>query len=176
MQKKESTFTAELLETIDRTGSALSFIFENPHQWARRALFGNYNSYRQAVYALKRRGAIEIVRQHDQRFLKLTAKGELEILLAKAKINAAGRWDGKWRMIIFDIPEDTKKRRDQLRRLLKENNFYKLQASVYLSPYALNREAINYLQKTGLMEYIRIARIDEMDNDRDLRRRFHLKS
>ena len=84
------------------------------------------------------------------------------------------KWDGKWRMVIFDIPEEASNERDQLRRLLLLNNFCKLQASVYISPHPINREAIDYLKETGLIKYIRFARIDELDDDKDLKKKFDL--
>ena len=48
------------------------------------------------------------------------------------------------------------------------------QASVFISPFRLNREAVWYLKKTGLIEYIRILRVDEMDEDKHLKKHFHL--
>ena len=84
------------------------------------------------------------------------------------------RWDGKWRLVIFDIPESSREKRDHLRYLLKQNKFCKLQASVFISPYPLNREALEYLQFSKLFDYIRILRVDEMDNDSDLRKKFKL--
>jgi CRISPR-associated endonuclease Cas2 len=77
-------------------------------------------------------------------------------------------------MVIFDIPENASRERDQLRRLLLLNDFKKLQASVYISPYQINREAINYLKETGLIKYIRFARVDELDDDKDLKKKFNL--
>jgi hypothetical protein len=61
-----------------------------------------------------------------------------------------------------------------LRALLLKNNYYKLQDSVYINPYPLNREAIKYLKDTGLIEFIRIIRVDELDEDHDLKKRFGL--
>jgi hypothetical protein len=49
-----------------------------------------------------------------------------------------------------------------------------LQDSVYANPYPLNREAVKYLEETGLSEYIRIIKVEEMDNDRDLKKKFGL--
>ena len=120
-------------------------------------------------------GSISVTRKNNQKFIKITSKGQLELLLQKAKIAKRGDWDGKWRLVIFDIPEASKEKRDKLRKLLKQNSFYKLQASVYISPYQLNREALIYLQKIGLIDYIRILRVDEMDNDKKFIKHFKLK-
>jgi phenylacetic acid degradation operon negative regulatory protein len=180
MPKKESTLANALLFSIYAAGAfgeqALKFIFTSPYQWRHRALYGrSYSSYKNTVYNLKKRGVVDIISKDGKRFLKLTKKGELEVLLAKARLPIGGNWDGKWRIIIFDIPEDAKLLRDQLRGLLKRNNFKKLQASVYINPYPLNREAVSYLKQTGLLEYIRIIKVEEMDEDRDLKKKFSLK-
>ena len=180
MPKKESTLANVLLFSLYAAGAfgeqAISFLLISPYQWRSRALYGRgYGSYKNSVYNLSRRGAIEIIDKNGKRFLKLTRKGELEVLLAKAKMPKQEKWDGKWRMFIFDIPESAKVQRNQLRSLLKKNNFKKLQASVYVNPYPLNREAVIYLKQTGLMDYIRIIKVEEMDNDKDLKKKFGLK-
>ena len=40
----------------------------------------------------------------------------------------------------------SKPQRHLFRKLLRKNGFYKLQASVFISPYSLNREALEYLR------------------------------
>ena len=183
MPKKESTLVNALLFSLYATAAVgeqlLTFAFISPYEWRRRVLHGSkgrsYNSYKTSIYQLKKKGLVEIIKKGDGRFLRLTKKGELEVLLAKAKMPVEGKWDGKWRLIIFDIPEDAKEIRDQFRGLLKKNNYHKLQGSVYANPYPLNREAVAYLQKTGLMKYIRIMKVEEMDNDKDLKKKFGLK-
>ena len=97
------------------------------------------------------------------------------MLLIKAKMEKPKVWDGYWRMIIFDIPEDNHKDRDKLRGLLKRNDFVMLQASVFISPYPLNREAIAYLKQTGLKAYIRIIKVSELDDDVDMKKKFNLE-
>ena len=106
--------------------------------------------------------------------MELTRSGELETLILKACLPKPASWDGKWRLIIFDIPESSKDKRNQLRWLIKKNGFTKLQASVFINPYPLNREAVAYLKQTGLMAYIRILRVDEIDSDAALKKHFNL--
>jgi phenylacetic acid degradation operon negative regulatory protein len=121
------------------------------------------------------KGWIKYVDKNNDRFVKLTKKGQLEALLAKARIPAKpGKWDGKWRVIIFDIPEESEEKRDFFRYLLKKNGFIKLQQSVYINPHPLNRDAIVYLKKSGLIGYIRVLKVEEMDNDKDLKKKFGL--
>ncbi len=89
------------------------------------------------LYRLKKQGSIKEISKNGRHFLKLTSKGQLELLIQKAGIEKNSDWDGQWRILIFDIPEDCNAKRDSLRRLLKRNNFIKLQASVFISPLIL---------------------------------------
>ncbi len=137
---------------------------------------GNSKKYfSSSVYRLKQQGLIRVISKESKKFIELTEKGQLKVLLSKVKLEKDPAWDGKWRLIIFDIPEDAKIQRDKLRALLKKIEFKKLQASVYISPFALNRESIIYLKETRLIEFIRILRVDEMDYDADLKKKFNLK-
>ena len=149
--------------------------FYSKNRWKASKRNGSYEQYRQTAYHLRRKGYLKIqTNPSGEKFLKLTKKGEIELLMTKTWLDKSRPWDGKWRMIIFDIPEGANEKRDKLRRLLRANDFIKLQASVYVSPYVLNRDAIVYLKKTGLIEYIRIGRLEELDDDADLARHFKL--
>ncbi len=172
--KKQLTLTSQLLLHLYLAGEALRPIFSF-YELRKLALFGSRASFNTTVYRLYKRGWIKMVDKDAQKFIKLTGKGELEALVAKAKMPVPEIWDKKWRMIIFDIPEDTKEKHHLLRDLLKHNDFYKLQASVYINPYPLNREAIKYLKETRLNQFIRIIKVEEMDNDTDLKKHFNLK-
>jgi CRISPR-associated endonuclease Cas2 len=70
--------------------------------------------------------------------LRLTKKGEeaLRILeLKEYKIPRPRRWDKKWRVLIFDIPEKRKNLREHVRRILSMLGFERLQDSVWVYPY-----------------------------------------
>ncbi len=84
-------------------------------------------------------------------------------------------WDGKWRIIIFDIPEPRRKVRIKLRRTLHAIGFVRLQDSVWVFPY--NCEDLIALLKADFrigkdLLYI-IA--DEIESDYTLRKHFNLK-
>lgn len=49
-------------------------------------------------------------------------------------------WDGKWRLITFDIPKTQKRAREALRLKMKELGFYPLQKSVFIVPYPCEDE------------------------------------
>ncbi|MBU4299094.1 hypothetical protein KJ636_03570, partial [Patescibacteria group bacterium] len=68
--------------------------------------------------------------------LILTEKGKMKALtyhFQEMKIKKEN-WDGKWRIVVFDIPEKLRWGRDALRDKLKELNFYEFQKSVFVFP------------------------------------------
>ncbi|HYV33316.1 MAG TPA: hypothetical protein VE973_00505 [Candidatus Limnocylindria bacterium] len=171
---KLDSFSGQLLAYLFAGEQILATMASHPSQWARQDINSKRKSNQSAIYRLIKSGLIEIVEKEGREYFKLTKHGETEALILKAKLHKTGKWDGKWRMVIFDIPEISKNERNKLRNLLLLNDFRKLQASVYISPHPINREAIRYLKETGLIEYIRFARIDELDDDRDIKKKFGL--
>lgn len=49
-------------------------------------------------------------------------------------------WDGKWRLVLFDIAESRKASRVAFSRKLRILGFYRLQRSVWVCPYACDNE------------------------------------
>jgi CRISPR-associated endonuclease Cas2 len=173
MSKKYGTLTSELLSAIGEATGFFEWPLPGTYAWAWKQ-WRNKKALRNSVYNLKRRGLISEARKNGKRFLELTSKGELESLLSKAILEKTQVWDKQWRLVMFDIPEDAKEKRNLLRALLKRNGFMKMQASVYVSPYPLNREALVYLKQSGLNRYIRIIRANEIDDDSDLVKKYRL--
>jgi DNA-binding transcriptional regulator PaaX len=162
---------------LDSLGLSFPLIpLQDPYAWMKRKerKFSK-QTYSETIYRLHKRGFLKVVEKNGNKFIEVTAKGQLETLLYKASLGRVVVWDGKWRVLVFDIPEDSREKRDHFRWLLKRNNFVKLQASVFVSPYPLNKAAIRYLEESGLIEFIRIMRVDKMDNDLDLKNKFNLK-
>jgi phenylacetic acid degradation operon negative regulatory protein len=174
MPKKINTFVNNFLFFLEEASKLLPLPFETPYEWTKRQRGFNNKGYASMLSNLGKQGTIKVFSKNGEKFLQLTNKGQLEVLLAKAALVDQDKWDGKWRLFMFDIPEDHRDKRDKLRRLLKRNNFIKLQASVFISPYALNKQAVEYLKETGLDEYIRILRVDAIDKDEDLKKKFKL--
>ena len=84
-------------------------------------------------------------------------------------------WDGKWRMIIFDIPEKIRGGRNSLRWKIKELGFHELQKSVFIFPYECKDEIEFIIEYFGLRKYVRYCILNFIDNDIHLRKIFDLK-
>lgn len=176
MSSKYSFFVSTILDCLDL--SVPLYPLESVYGFAKRKRIKDLKrkKYLELVWQMRRVGYLKIVEKNNQKFLQITRKGQLENLLLKAGVSKTDKWDKKWRVLIFDIPEGSHQRRDHFRLLLKKNGFVKLQSSVFISPFPLNRHAIEYLNETGLNEFIRIMRVDEMDDDTALRKHFGLIS
>src|SRR3989344_4411997 len=91
---------------------------------ALQLLGGPRNKYRfnnQAKTALSRlaqKGYVVFEENNGKRFARITSSGERKLafeekkLLLQARIRT--RWDKRWRVVIFDIPESRRKIRDRL--------------------------------------------------------------
>jgi len=129
---------------------------------------------------LKRLIRQKLVRAFDDRgkqCVELTKKGEqylAEYEDGHKTFPKPKKWDGKYRILIFDIWERRRHVRDELREWLRRFGFLHLQDSVWVYPY--DCEEIVSLLKThfrvgGGLLYI-VA--ESIENDRWLRRGFDL--
>lgn len=67
--------------------------------------------------------------------LSKAGQRQLELLsFLEIKPPSNFRWDKSWRIIMFDIPESSRKSRGTIRRLLQELGFMQLQLSVWIHP------------------------------------------
>lgn len=94
---------------------------------------------RQALQRLERRGLVRRDTTTGRWSASLTAEGkkfaEKLHTADKIRIKKTQKWDGKWRMIVFDVWERRRNVRDKLRRALIKAGFYRLQDSIWVYPY-----------------------------------------
>ena len=90
------------------------------------------------------------------------------------KLERPRKWDRKWRVIIFDIPEKKRKIRDQIRILFKSAGFYLLQDSVWVYPYDCEDVLTLLKSDLGVGKNILYLIVDEIENDKHLCESFDL--
>ncbi len=91
-----------------------------------------------SIKRLKNHGLICFEKTNNGTFARLTPKGEEKLRkfeLSGYELKKPKKWDGKWRMLIFDIKEARKGTRDKIRFTLKRIGFIRLQDSVWVYPY-----------------------------------------
>lgn len=131
-----------------------------------------------ALLKLKKKGLVRLARTPNGSALKLTSGGEElynRLFLRNYNIPKPKRWDGKWRIVIFDVREENKPTRDLVRKRLKNLGFILLQDSVWLYPY--DCEEIIELLKTAhrVRHDVHYLLVEKMAQDRKFRRYFNLE-
>jgi len=110
--------------------------------------------------------------------VRLTEKGTKLAKLLEEKealfISSQNKWDGKWRVIIFDVWERRRYVRDQLRNMLKRAGFVKIQDSVWVYPYACEELFVFLRADLRLGKGMVYMVAEEIENDEKLRRHFNL--
>ncbi len=128
-----------------------------------------------AVYELKRRNLIEKKNYEGSILVSLSQKGMLRAINYKFRMldNKKEKWDGRWRMVAFDVPNTCRKGRNALRYRLKMGGFYELQESIFLYPYDCKNEIDILLKLFKLEKYVRFGLLDFIDIQDKLK--FHFK-
>lgn len=85
------------------------------------------------------------------------------------------RWDQRWRVVIYDIPERFKYKRHLLRTTLERFGFLKLQGSVWVYPYD-TEELLKLLRaQFHIGKNVIYMVVEQIENDVTLRKHFGLK-
>lgn len=97
------------------------------------------STIRGQISALLKDGYIEKIVKNGEVYFSLTLSGfrKLGQLLPGQKNPA---WDGKWRIVIFNIAEKDRKMRNKLRQIIKKLGFGKLSSSLYVTPFNIQQE------------------------------------
>lgn len=99
-----------------------------------------YNSryLKKTIARLRKEKYVSIEERDGEEVVVLTKYGKQRILkysLDSLTIEKPKSWDGRWRLVIYDVPKQKKHLRDLFRETLKNLGFYQLQESVWLHPY-----------------------------------------
>lgn len=109
--------------------------------------------------------------------VKITHKGMIRALtyrLNTMELKKPKTWDGKWRVVIFDIPEKHKRVREIFRMRLRQLGLYQMQESVYISPYRCFPE-IEFLRELyGVSFTVKYLLVDKVEDDEFLKNHFDL--
>jgi len=124
------TLIDEIMREFRDPGGFVSFSYKNlygfvPPTYKRKNLYGMVNNLKISGKVLSTmRGSF-----------KITEKGKRDILVNFPNLQFLHKpWDGKWRIVGFDIEEKKRSLRNALRRSLYMLGFGMLQESLYVSP------------------------------------------
>lgn len=142
---------------------ALGYVYKKWKNFNRRDLG-------RIIKRLEKQEMISFKEVGNQIRIEITEKGKSRLLeydfeniqLKSKKI------DGKWRLIIFDIPEDKKISRDAFRRKLLQLGFIRLQDSVFVSAYPCKREIDFLCHYLGISDFVTLASVNEIERGEKL--------
>lgn len=140
----------------------------------------NQQSFTRSIRSLCQQKLLEEIKHKDGSItLKLTSDGRMRagyfhLFRNTIKIKRQRVWDGLWRIIMFDVPEEKRIFRDILRDHLKTIGFKKLQHSVFIFPYPCEKEIYTLVKLYDATAYVRIITAKTIDNEQQLQKKFLL--
>ncbi len=120
---------------------------------------------------LKQKGEIEFEERDGKRGEEALAFGQQKLQLANSRPR---KWDRRYRLVMFDVPEKRKKIRERLRFHMQEVGFLRIQDSAWLYPY--DCEEFMALLKADLHigKDVLYAVVEEIESDGWIRKHFGL--
>ena len=115
------------------------------------------------IYYLKRKNYIRMKSLEGKKAVMLTKTGIDKVLQASFTLEKKqSRKDGKWIMLIFDMPAKYKKGRQLMRGILRNLGYKVLQHSVWVCPYDVSEKTEQLLQLHDLERYVKIFLIEKL--------------
>lgn len=137
-----------------------------------------YRRLRQAARRLEAAGFARVSGERGGYHIELTEKGEAlaeSLEFEDMRIAEPAFWDGKWRIVMFDVSEKRRATRVRLRHMLENAGFVRLQDSVWVYPYPCDEFVglVRAYLKSGVGE-MRSLVAEAIESDRPLRQHFRL--
>ena len=127
---------------------------------------------------LEKKQLIQIERKGNEVFVTVKKKDDVSILKYSLReilnLKKKKDWKRRWFMVVFDVPEKERNKRDYLRRFLKEIGFYPYNQSVYVFPYECEKEIglIKKIVEGG--KYISYIIAEKLEHENQLKIHFRL--
>lgn len=135
----------------------------------------NYKT-KTALGRLAEKECVTFVEKDGKKYARITEKGKriLQMEMEKKAMVKKKRWDRRWRIVIFDIPERRRSTRVRIRRFMEEYGFVRLQDSVWIYPY--DCEDLIALAKANfrLGADVLYMIVERLEHDKHLREHFTL--
>src|SRR3989344_3637920 len=130
---------------------------------------------KQAVYGLSKKRWVKIYQKGGNEIVEITEAGKKKVLeynLDEMKLKIPKKWDGWWRIVMFDIPQTKKRARDAISFKIKELGLYPIQKSVFVSPYPCKDEIDFIGEFFNVRNHIIYIRAKEIEGTPKLKKHF----
>jgi CRISPR-associated endonuclease Cas2 len=122
-------------------------------------------------------GKIILKEKKKQLKLQLNEAGELEAVkdhIDELKLTKPEWWDRKWRVVLFDIPEEKRAARVYFRDKLLDFGCVRLQNSIYAHAYPCHNEIELIRTVYEIKPYVRMMIAERIEAEASLRAHFDL--
>ena len=127
------------------------------------------------LYYMKQKGLIKPTSEDYAHGLVVTKQGKHRIKhsdFENITIPELEKWDQKWRLVFFDIPEEHRAGRRQLINKLKQIGFQQLQQSVWVHPFPSRPEIEQIASEYKVQKYVSYIEATGLDSQNPLKKRF----
>lgn len=123
---------------------------------------------------LRKKGWLRLEKRDGKSFLRLTEKGEWELLKYRLRQKTLEKrhWDGKWRLVIFDVKEFKRGVRDKIRSDIVSFGFVRLQDSVWVYPHDCENVITLLKAQCHIGKEVLYLIAEKIENDDWLKREF----
>mgnify|MGYP001578250326 CR=1 FL=1 len=180
-RKKKRDIQNAVLTTVAIAGFvAFAAVAGNALQLLKYLPNEKYNlTYRakSAAGRLVAKGYVVWIEKDGKKFLRITTAGRKMFAFEQAKValqKQKMKWDGRWRMVVFDIPERRKSVRFRLCAVMREIGFIRMQNSVWVYPYDCEDFIALLKAELKIGKDVLYAIADTIERDKSLRRQFSL--
>lgn len=129
---------------------------------------------------LNRRGYVRILEHNGQSIkVEITRRGEKTVRgldIDSLEFKKQENWDGKWRVIVFDVPVNKNQNRRAFTEKIKELGFVMVQKSVWTYPFECYEELVILRKFYEIEKYVSYFEAIEVEDETNWRGRFNLKS
>jgi phenylacetic acid degradation operon negative regulatory protein len=132
---------------------------------------------KQSIKRMIKSQFLDVKEENGKTTLVVTLKGKRKLLqynLQSMKLEFNGQWDGKWRIVIFDVVEGKRCFRDGLRKKIKQLGLFQMQKSVFVTPYPCENEIAFLREYLEIKEGVSCFTTTDLEEEEFLKKRFGL--
>lgn len=130
---------------------------------------------RRVLYYMKSRGLVRYAASDYGNGIRLTSKGKQRFKKSSyndLSIPKSEKWDKKWRLVFFDVPEKERHKRNCLSHKLRLLGYQQLQYSIWIHPFESRAEIEAVCDFLCVRKYVSYVEITDIDSQKELKKRF----